>query len=429
MKKYWRISFCAVLLLAVSLFALDGKNFAFNATTNKHPLQYEIDEPMVFTFIVDLKGQELEAPLTIEWSRAGDDGLEESGKILYDRSSPATVTTKLNCNGFVHLYAQLKQADGTTLKNKEGMDWFFNGGAAVHPELLTSTPEPEDFDEFWAKQKARLEKVPMVVDLTEVRKSEYATIYVVRILCAGPRPATGVLTIPVGAEEGKKYPIRFDLHGYGYGGPSFGKINGKGTDEYINFILNAHGVEYLRDDTYYEAFGASIKQNGNKYAFDKTTNSDPETCYFNGMALRLMRALQYVKTLDAWNGKDLHAIGESQGGLQTIWATALDPDVTQATAIVPWCCDIGGHENYNRLNSHFRPEHTRALDYYDCINMVKRIRCPIEIVRAGLGDYACPPSGIAVMYNNLKCKKSIVWYQGSEHSYVPENCEIFRFEE
>ncbi|MBP5672599.1 MAG: hypothetical protein J6X49_09430, partial [Victivallales bacterium] len=75
MKILLNILICLVMSRTASLFALDGTKIAFNAKTNKHPLQYEINEPMVFTFSLDLKGQELNAPLTIEWTRTGDDGV------------------------------------------------------------------------------------------------------------------------------------------------------------------------------------------------------------------------------------------------------------------------------------------------------------------------------------------------------------------
>ena len=415
------------MFLVSSLFAIDGNNFAFNAKTDKHPLQYELNEPMVFTFSFDLKGQELDAPLTIEWNRYGDDGVRESGSMIYDGTAPATLTTQLGTYGFVRIYATLKQSDGTQLKQKNGELWAFDGGAAVHPELLTSTPEPEDFDAFWAKQKARLDKVPIVAEMTEVRKSSVATVYVARVLCAGPRPVTGVLAIPLGAAEGKKYPASVRFQGYGYGGAkSFQNVPNEGEANRIVFYVNAHGVEYLRDNAYYEAFGAAIKQNGNIYAFDNTVNSDPEVCYFNGMLLRVLRALQYVKTLEAWNGQELHLIGSSQGGLQSIWGAALDHDVTSADIAVPWCCDLGGRDNYKRNFGYWHIQYNPALNYYDCMNMAKRITCPIVISRAGLGDYTCPPSGISIMYNNLKCKKEIIWHQGSEHNYIPENCETFR---
>ena len=50
--------------------------------------------------------------------------------------------------------------------------------------------------------------------------------------------------------------------------------------------------------------------------------------------------------------------------------------------------------------------------------------------RAGLGDYTCQPSGLAILWNTLKCPKSIQWVQGSEHGYVPPSYEgrDFKFE-
>ena len=41
------------------------------------------------------------------------------------------------------------------------------------------------------------------------------------------------------------------------------------------------------------------------------------------------------------------------------------------------------------------------------------------MTRAGLGDYTCPPSGLAAYYNAVKTPKSILWVQGSTHGLVP----------
>ncbi len=43
----------------------------------------------------------------------------------------------------------------------------------------------------------------------------------------------------------------------------------------------------------------------------------------------------------------------------------------------------------------------------------------MEITRAGLGDYTCPPSGLAAYYNAISAPKSILWVQGSRHGYIP----------
>jgi len=51
------------------------------------------------------------------------------------------------------------------------------------------------------------------------------------------------------------------------------------------------------------------------------------------------------------------------------------------------------------------------------------------ISRAGLGDYVCPPSGLAILYNNIKSPKNIVWVQGSTHGFVPQNPQKFVVEQ
>ena len=116
----------------------------------------------------------------------------------------------------------------------------------------------------------------------------------------------------------------------------------------------------------------------------------------------------------------------SQGGLQTMWATALDQDVTLAHPSITWCCDLAGTAKAKRLHGRWRIEYVPALDYYDPVFMAKRIKkAEVHILRAGLGDYTCPPSGLAISYLNLATpKKSIRWVQGSNHSFVPKKSDV-----
>ena len=109
------------------------------------------------------------------------------------------------------------------------------------------------------------------------------------------------------------------------------------------------------------------------------------------------------------------------GGLQTVWAAGLDPNVTVARPGIPWCCDMGGRQTLKRLMSGWGVGETEALRYFDPVNIAKRIskNCKVEITRAGLGDYTCPPSGVAILYNNIPGPKKINWVQGSTHGYVP----------
>ena len=66
------------------------------------------------------------------------------------------------------------------------------------------------------------------------------------------------------------------------------------------------------------------------------------------------------------------------------------------------------------------------MGYYDAVNFAKRIpeTCHTLITRAGLGDYRCPPMGLAKLWNNIPGNnKSILWVQGARHGYVPPNYE------
>ena len=61
--------------------------------------------------------------------------------------------------------------------------------------------------------------------------------------------------------------------------------------------MNAHGFKLNQPKEYYVNFTNEIKSNGQIYAFDPKQNSNPETAYFNGMAMRVMRSLEFLKSL------------------------------------------------------------------------------------------------------------------------------------
>ena len=162
------------------------------------------------------------------------------------------------------------------------------------------------------------------------------------------------------------------------------------------------------------------------YAFNNEENQNPETAYFYGMALRCLRSLQFLKQHPLYDGTNLIVRGGSQGGLQTVWCAALDHDVKEAYPDIPWCADLGGYTK-GRLRG-WRPDYQIGLDYFDIVNHAKRIpaTCFVHVTRAGMGDYVCPPSGVTIFYNNLKCPKKITYVHDSDHGYVKQNS--IRFE-
>ena len=447
------MTWVAAVLAAGTVFGGALDNVWIKGTTDKDPITYKPGEKMVFTLSFEgVEGAIPEGEFFLDWKRTGDDGLVETGKLAVT-GKPFTYETKIDKPGFVRIQANVVDKNGKkyvkkftgdakTPEGRAAMNRFerqpkivfFDGGAGADIETLRTEPEPKDFDAFWTKQFARLGKVPMKDDRIEIKcANPKARIYAIRIDCAGLRPVTGYLSVPKAVEDGATFPARLETHGYSgdrcvHGAP------GSARDNEIVLNINAHGlklVEFGATDADTKALRWEIRSHDQTYAFDPKQNADPEVAYFNGMVLRVKRALQFLKTVKGWNGKDLIASGGSQGGLQTIWAAACGEGVTRAESSITWNCDMytNGKLRKDRklklaADGWYIPW-VDALGYYDAAIFGKRIpkTCRIVITRAGLGDYCCPPTGLAKLWNNIPGNKEIHWVQGSQHGYVPPEYE------
>ena len=424
----------SLCLAALSASAGIFDNVLFRAATDKaNPAGYAVGEKISLTFTLAQAPKEVfSGAYAIDWRRWGDDGKEAKGRLPLDGKTPLTVTTALDRPGGVFVEAfVVNAADGKRVRRdkralnthsweESGLDVQFIGGALVAPDQIKPAhAEPADFDAFWARQKRRLADVPAtVLERKEVTPNDQtvARIWAIKVACAGPRPVTGYLTVPRNAKP-KSLKATCFFHGYG---TSIQGAPADGPDDQITFNVNAHGYDLGRDKAYYDAFNIGIRTSKDIYGFSAWQNEYPEGCYFNGMALRLMRAFDFVRSLPEWDGKTLIAQGGSQGGLQSMWAAGLVEDLTVSRPEVPWCADLGPDAVPGRVAPGWRISWTPGIAYYDCVNHAKRAKGRVEITRAGLGDTCCMPSSIAALYNNLPAdRRSIVWVQGSKHGYVP----------
>ena len=440
----------ALAMLTTHADVLD--NAWIRGTTDKSPLSYGPGETMVFTLEPQgVDGNLPEGAYKLWWRRSDDYGTVEEGSVPFTKE-PFVYRTSLDKPGFVRLEAYVLDGSGnrvvkkftgdaTTPEGKKAMNEFerkkknvfFDGGAGVDVGSLALAPEtePSDFDEFWARQFARLEKVPIRADRLEIESPTLsARLFAVRIDCAGLRPVTGYLSIPKAVDDGETFPCLLETHGYSGDRCNHARPKWCPLDKIV-LNINAHGLkleEFGATDADTKALRWEVRSHDRTYAFDPEQNKDPEVAYFNGMVLRVKRALQYLKTVEGWNGKDLGAVGGSQGGLQTIWAAGCGEGVTVADSGITWCCDM--IMNNVRLERKASSDGwyipwVPGLGYYDAAVWAKRIpsSCRTNITRAGLGDYCCPPMGLAKLWNNIPGNKSIKWVQGSEHGYVPPEYE------
>lgn len=439
-----------IALASLRIFAGPLDNAWIKGTTDKDPVSYKTGETMNFTLtLMDVEGDIPPDTYFLQWQRSDDFGKFEKGKIPLTKE-PFKYEAVLDKPGFVRLeafvvdkkgrqYVKKFTGDTTTPEGRRAMNaferksrrLFFDGGAGADVDKLMPSGEPKDFDAFWAKQFARLDRVPMIDSRIEIPCSNpKVRLYAVKVDCAGLRPVTGYLSVPKAVDSGATFPCRLTTHGYN--GDRFQHyVPGGRTDREIVFDINAHGLKLVAfgaTDADTKALRWEARSNGKSYAFDAKQNADPEVAYFNGMVLRVKRALQFLKTVKGWNGRDLYASGGSQGGLQTIWAAACGEGVTRAESAITWCCDM--IRNNTRLALKISSDGwyipwTESMGYYDAAIFAKRIpkTCKTIITRAGIGDYCCPPAGLAMLYNNMTCPKKIVWVQGSQHGFVPPEYE------
>ena len=146
-------------------------------------------------------------------------------------------------------------------------------------------------------------------------------------------------------------------------------------------------------------------------------DDDRDAWFWHDLFYRVMRALDFIKSRPEWNGKDLVVSGGSLGGIQTIAAAALDPQVTLAVVGVPAFCDFQSFkagrdygsvcyrspEGLERLKSNEKIQSMVA--YHDAVNFAPMIECDVYVC-TGFTDELCSPSNVYAFYNNLTAAHS-----------------------
>ena len=408
----------ALLIVAFFATAAYSADFSFYGKTDKNPLEYRPGETMVFSVQYLEDGNPVDGK-NLLWRRTGDDGKTETGKAVSSATEPLKIETSLDVPGFVRVEVFALDEKGERIGAEHEERLQFNGGAGVLLDQIKGIPEPEDFDAFWDRQKEILAQVPIKASLVPVDSSDPdVLVYDVKVDCSGLAPVSGYLCMPKDAKE-KSLPATVQYQGYSIApvGPDV-----RGGKSGICLTINCHGMLNGQSAEYYQTLQKTFLAG---YGFSKEQNNKPDSCYWCGMMMRALRAVQYVKTLPEWDGVNLTTSGGSQGGMQCLTVAGLDPDVTQVYANVPWFCDVSGFEKSSRLDSYFMPEWVDGLGYFDTTNHAKRIKGKVNIF-AGLGDYVCPPSGELVLYNAIKSEKELLFRQGRTHGFEMKNADDYK---
>ena len=409
MKYFWSLTLMLAALV-LSAEELKWADFKFDFKTDKPGAVYKAGETIRFSGNVQVKNAVPENMYA--YCRILDDAYRTlATKKVKVSAEPIEMSCKLDRPGWVRMQVEMQDADGKFIRLAKGpytLTVSGGVGAMTDPEKIRpGAAEPADFDAFWAQKRAELDKVP--VKATRVpfelgkRWKDYYNCWDIKVDCAGGAPVSGYLCIPKNAKP-KSLPVLVRYHGAGVRSASPVTMY-RGV---ITLDVNAHGIENGKDAAFY----TDLAKNGLKdYRHRGKLNRNEN--YFVGMYLRVMRSLDYVKTLPEWDGKTLVVFGGSQGGGQSLAAAALDKDVTHCVAGVPAICDHGGVQagrvsgwpqfvsfrNIGKLTDDDKAV-LREVAYIDGVNMARRIKA-VTYIGTGFIDTTCVPTSVFAAYNSI----------------------------
>ena len=296
-------------------------------------------------------------------------------------------------------------------------------GAVVNPyKIFPARPMPNDFNTYWDELIAQLDKTPLKPKLTQVKKGDKKFLfYDLQLSCPiSKAPVSGYFTRPKTATR-RSLPAVLTVQGAGV------------TTAYmltlpnaISLNINAHGLPNNKGKAYYENLKKTTLK---KYIYFGMQSRD--TVYFRDMALRVYRALQYLKSRPEWNQKDLIILGGSQGGLQALMGAGLDRQVTAAAISYAAGCDhgassIGRESGWPRYSSTKQYKASpkkcaEAVDYIDGTNFARRIKAAKILMTTGTIDTVCVPSSVCAAFNVIPSKnKQLKIYLNMGHSNIPQ---------
>lgn len=414
-----RIAVClgwsAWLALASCLLAAEP-GYKLSVVTDPPTALYTAGQPA--KFLVTLTKGDEPVPGTEIMCRIDKDGMPPvTEKRLPLDNGTASIEQVLGEPGFLRCRVTCTAPDKKVLTAV--------AGAGFDPlRIPSSLPAPEDFDAFWAQQKARLAAVPMEPKLTPVSSPvDGIECFDAQIACVPPRPVSGYFARPIGAAP-QTLPAILLVHGAGVRSSSLGGAAGSAKRfEALAMDINAHGIPNGKPDAYYNDLAA-----GELKDYRSAGREDREQCYFLGMFLRLVRAMQFLTSQPEWDGQVLIVKGSSQGGGQAIAAAGLDPRVTFISAGVPAICDHSGNV-VGRANGWPRlvpvtdgkpdPRILEVARYFDSMNFAKRAKAE-AIFSVGFIDSTCAPTSVYAAYNNLPGKKQIINEPLMGHAVSPQ---------
>lgn len=279
--------------------------------------------------------------------------------------------------------------------------------------------KPADFDEFWDNTLKKLANIDpeYLVTLDKDLSTKYHNVYRIEMTSWENVRLSGFLTIP---RLKGKYPVTINFAGY------LGLVSPVFYEDNAALSINIRGVGPKAT----QALPAKAEFNTHNIA-------NKDKYIYRGVYMDCVRAVDFVFSHENLGLDKSRVIvyGGSQGGTEALITAALTKRVNSAAANNPVFADYRNiftsgrkekelvfpmvqFERYFRLNRINDAQALKTLDYYDLVNFMDKIECPI-LIGIGLKDPISPPVTITEAFNHLrpavKAKSKIYYYPNLTH--------------
>ncbi|MBE6377226.1 MAG: hypothetical protein E7051_00240 [Lentisphaerae bacterium] len=391
-KKMFIFAVLFAVLAAMPLWAVDKMTFSHD---RKLPV-YKCGEKAVLALSAWEKGKLVSSgEYKVEFLFCGKKSIK-TVPVDFSKGNPVKLECTLNEPGFVLMRVRDKN-NGSFQVNKKTI----LAGAAFEPEKIRKSYDmPADFMAFWENNRRLLEKEELKLIENKKFSTDQYIAYNISLKSFNDHVISGYLTVP---RKKGKYPAFVTVPG---AGPGISSPSGYAKMNVITLAVNV--LNFPTADNSAEQKARYI-QYAKGVAYSHRGAGNRDTYFFRNVYSAIDRMINYVASLEEFDGKHMVIDGSSQGGGSALILAGLNKNITALAANVPALCDHGGYKagrapGWPNLAS--RPDVDKFAPYFDAANFASLIKVP-AFVSCGFIDTTCSPSSVYAAFNELKGEKEM----------------------
>lgn len=291
-----------------------------------------------------------------------------------------------------------------------------------------SSERPEDFDEYWDRALAELEKIDSAPSLSLADfQVPIADCYDLYFQGVDRARVYAKLLVPKRIKE--PAPAILSFHGYG----------GQSADwsHYMHFIAMGYVVAALdcRGQAGKSEEGASSYESEIEAGrLSRGISLHPDQLLFRNTFLDTVQLSQIIGQRPDVDASRIATTGGSQGGGLAIACACLNPSVKLCAPLYPFLSDYPriwdlslSQLDHHELTEFLLSEKGQSLGhaeilkkfaYLDIQFLAKRLRAR-TLMAIGLQDRVCPPSSQMATYNKMEAPKTLEVYPHHGHDTLP----------